>query len=149
MAFNRGNPADLLALKAEVETDPLSMGYASVSNNVTQLLKLINDPSNNVGGETVLGELTPETLLDSVDFAELGGNQVGAGGRRGIHYMFEVAERFENIDRWRQKIIDAFPSNGPTVAAINALSRPLSRAEVLFGEGTDMVREDWYAARDS
>ena len=147
MAFDRNNPADLASLKSEVETDPISMGYNA--QNPNQLIKLINDPDDNVGGETVQGELTPETLLDSIDFSELGGNQVGEGGRRGVHYIYEVAERTENIDRWRQKVLDTFPQNGPTVAAINALTRALSRAEVLYGDGTVITKEDWFAARDS
>ena len=149
MAFDRSNQADLTALKTEVETDPIGMGYAAVAGGTTQTLKLLNDAANNVGGETAQGVLTPETLLDSIDFSELGGNPVGEGGRRGVHYIFEIADRSENIDRWRAKLIDAFPTNGPTVAAINALSRALSRAGVLFGDPTTITRDDWFAARDN
>lgn len=147
MAFDRGNPADLLALKTEIETDPIGMGY--VLTKITQMIKLINEPADNVGGETVQGKLTPETLIESIDFDELGGNQVGTGGRSGLSYIFSLADGIIDFEQFRQKILDTFPSNGPTVAAINALVRALSRAEVLFGEETLLVREDWFAARDS
>ncbi len=51
--FDAANPADLAALKSEVNTDPISMGYAAVINQTQPLLKLLNEPENNVGSETI------------------------------------------------------------------------------------------------
>lgn len=42
MAFDRTDPTDLAELKAEVENDPESLGYAAVVDQTTALLELIN-----------------------------------------------------------------------------------------------------------
>jgi len=150
MAFDVNNPADLAALKSEVNTDPTSMGYAAVVNQTTLLLKLLNDPANNVGGETAATPLTPKVLLDVVDGAEYAGNQVAEG--RGLFDLFAGLINSDpefDLEQYRTKIKDIFPTNGPTNAAIDALTSALSRAEVLFGQGTVISRNDWFAARDS
>jgi hypothetical protein len=146
MSFDRSNPADLLALKTEVETDPIAMGYQL--NNPTQIVRLLNDPSLNLGGDTVSQELTVALLLDVTDPSDLDAQQVGDGERRFIE-SFLGRDLGENIDRWKAKIQSAFKVNSPTSLAIGALERPISRAEVLFGVETVLVREDWYAARNS
>ena len=146
MAFDRSSAADKAALKSEVETDPIAMGYPLPQP--AQIIKLINDPADNVGGETTTDELTVALLLDVVDMADFDHPAVSDGERRFIE-SFLNRELGENIDRWRVKIRSAFQANSGTSQAINALVRPLSRAEVLFGEGTVLVREDWFAARDS
>ncbi len=146
MAFNRNDPSDLATLKAEVETDPLGMGYPL--NNVTQIIKLINDPDDNLGNETVAETLTVAMLLDVVDMADFDGPQVSDGERRFIE-SFLNRDLNEDIDRWKDKIRSAFQVNSGTSNAIAALVRRVSRAEVLFDDGTSLVREDWYAARDS
>ena len=51
MAFDVNNPADLLALKNEVNLDPIGMGY-DPTGPTQPLLKLLNDPSENIGGDT-------------------------------------------------------------------------------------------------
>jgi len=146
MAFDRGSAADLLALKTEVETDPISMGY--VLTNVTQLIKQINDPAANVGGDTVAQELNVALLLDVVDTDDFDAPQVTDGERRFIE-SFLNRDFNENINRWKEKIKLAFRATSGTSQAIDALVRPISRAEVLFGEGTSLTRDDWFAARDS
>jgi len=146
MAFNRGNPADLLALKTEVETDPISMGYTL--NNVTQLIKTINDPADNVGGDTTGVVLTTGNLLTAMIPDDLDAQQVGDGERRYIE-AFLGRDFNEIIEPYRAQIRNAFKTNSTTVANLDALIQPLSRAEVLFGEDTILVREDWFVARDS
>ena len=42
-----------------------------------------------------------------------------------------------------------FAANSATVTALDAQNVTLSRAEVLFGQGTTITKDDWYAARDS
>ncbi len=145
MSFDRSDPIDLAALKAEVNTDPLGMGYPL--NNVTQIVKLINDPDANLGNETVAETLTVAMLLDVVDMADFDAQQVSDGERRFIE-SFLGRDLNEDIDRWKVKIRSAFQVNSGTSAAIEALVRRRSRAEVLFDDGTNLRREDWYAARD-
>ncbi len=146
MSFNRTDPVDLLALKIEVETDPIGMGYPL--NHVTQVIKLINDPADNVGGQTVGQPLNVALLLDVMVMADFDAVQVTDGERRYIE-SFLNRDLDQDIDRWKAKIQEAFRTNSATAVAIGALVRPMSRAEVLFGEGTVLTRDDWYAARDS
>lgn len=148
--FDRTDPADLAALKSEVNTDPIGMDYASVINVTAQLLKKLNDPAENVGGETIAQELTPAVLLDVIDTGEFSGPQVDQGERDLLLMMF-AADMFGavSLETNRAKIKSLFQSNGSTNNAIDALTRPLSRAEVLFGAGTVISRQDWIAARDS
>ena len=86
MSFDQSNPAHLLELKTEVETDPISMGYAAVADQTQPLLKLLNDPANNVGGETSTTLLTSEVLLQVIDVSEYGSNPVGASRAGGYQY---------------------------------------------------------------
>jgi hypothetical protein len=148
MAFDRNDSADLLALKNEINLDPIGMGYVSVIDSTNLLLKLINNSANNVGGETVAKRLTPELLLDVLVVDDFAGNQVTDGERRFLE-VFLNKERTEDIEKYREKIRQTFKTNSATVVALDALVRPLSRAEVLFGENTVIFREDWVAARDS
>jgi hypothetical protein len=149
MAFDRTDPADLAALKSEVETDPIAMGYAAVVGNTSQLLKLLNDPSNNVGGEAAARVFTPAAMLDALDPTELDANNTeGAAPQYTValiaHYQTEL-----DIASYKQKWRAMFAANSATVAALDAQTQALSRAEVLFGQGTVITKNDWFAARDS
>ena len=149
MSFNINDPADLLALKNEVNNDPASMGYAAVVDNTSQLLKLLDDPDNNVGGETIEVELTAEVLLDVIDTSDFASNQVDQGERDWIKMCFDYALSGVPIEKYRSKIKGIFQSNSTTNSNIDALLRNLSRAEVLFGAGVSISRSDWIAARNS
>lgn len=148
MAFDINDPADLLALKNEINNDPLSLGY-NPDANVNTLLGLLNDASNNTGGETANQKLTPRILLQQVVLSDYDSNQVTDGERRYIEAFFNRQNLDEEIEEFRSKIRDAFKTNSTTVANIDALVRPLSRAEVLFGAETVISKADWIAARDS
>lgn len=148
MAFDINDPADLLALKNEVNNDPLSLGY-NPDANVNTLLRLLNEADNNTGGETANQKLTPRILLNQVVLSDYDSNQVTDGERRYIEAFFNRQNLDEEIEEFRSKIRDAFKINSTTVANIDALVRPLSRAEVLFGAETVISKADWIAARDS
>lgn len=148
MAFDNTNQANLTALKTEVLDDPINMGYASVIDQTNNLLKLLNNPDNNVGGETTGVNLTPAHLLDALDPSDLASAQVSVGELDFIA-SFMGRDLDQDIERWRAKIISVLPNNSATETALNALSRTLSRAEVLFGVGTEISREDWFRARDN
>jgi hypothetical protein len=148
MAFDINDPADKLALKNEVNNDPLSLGY-NPDANVNTLLGLLNDASKNTGGETANQKLTPRILLAQVVLSDYDSNQVTDGERRYIEAFFNRQNLDEEIEEFRDKIRDAFKINSTTVTNIDALVRPLSRAEVLFGSETVISKADWIAARNS
>lgn len=149
MAFDRTAPADLLALKTEVATDPLVMGYAG-AGNTTQLLNLLNDGAANVGGETIAVDLTVDVLLDVLDAGDYASSPVGVGGRGYTDMLVQYGSSTgASLEPYRAKFRSLYQANSSTVQALDALVRKLSRAEVLFGAGTLISRADWFAARDS
>ena len=78
------------------------------------------------------------------------GGQFTEGEQTWIKLMMEgTASLDDDIEEFRAKFISLFPAQSGTVAALAAKIRDLSRAEVLFGEGTTLSNQDWFAARDS
>ncbi len=151
MAFDRTNPADLLALKNEQATDPIGMGYAAVDGQTQKTLDLFNVPDLNVKSPrpTTGQRLTVSILLDIPELAvDLDHNQVSEGDKIFIT-SFMNRDFDADIERWRAQITEALRSQSDTVTALNALIRDMSRAEVLFGVETVISKQDWIAARDS
>lgn len=150
MAFDRNDPADLLALKTEVNTDPIAMGY-NPTGSTPQLLSLLNEGANNVGGETTGETFTHRLIIEVTEPDDLTvGGQFSQGDLETVKSIMALSGTQDpDISwaetRWRQ----AHVGNNTTLANIDARIRTLSRAEVLFGEGTFISRDDWFAARDS
>lgn len=151
MAFDVTNPADLLTLKTEVADDPLSMGY-NPDVSTQQLLNQLNDGDKNVGGETTGDKLTASLLLDAIvanpDDMTIGG-QFTQGESDAIKMVLGATSLGENIERYRAQITGMFAANDDLRLQLEAQLRLLSRAEVLFGEGTNISRTDWITARES
>lgn len=147
MAFDNTNPTDLLALQTEVNTDPIGMDYAAVVDQTNLLLKLLNDPANNVGGETAARPFDVYAMLDALDPADYDAQQTVTGAPNYVHTLVELAG-FSDISIYKTKFRSLFAANSATVTALDAQTSPLSRAEVLFGQGTLLTRDDWAAARD-
>lgn len=145
MAYDRSDPADLLQLKTEVNTDPLGMGY-NPSGSTAQLLKLLNDAAENLGGETVARTFDAEAMHDALDPSEFDAQQTAAGAPE---YVAALTSAQFDISGLKSKFRSMFAGNSATVTALDAQTTALSRAEVLFGQGTNISREDWFAARDS
>lgn len=145
MAFDRTDPTELAALKSEVTTDPIAMGYNPAGNTQT-LLRLLNDPDNNVGGDTVARAFDATALLDALDPTDFNAQQTDAGADVYTHTLVSFGG---DISGYKAKWRSLFAANSGTVLALDAQTSPLSRAEVLFGQGTNISKEDWYAARDS
>jgi len=150
--FDVTDPADLLALKTEVNTDPISMGY-DPAGGTRILLDLLNEPGSNVGGETTGAPLTARALweicADNPDDLTPHG-PFSEGDQFVVQQFFEIAGSPEADLSWgRARLRSLFPAADGIVDAIDALLRTMSRAEVLFGEGTTISRTDWFAARDS
>lgn len=148
MSFDRNDAADLLALKTEVNDDPISMGYAAVVDQTQQLLKLLNDPVNNVNGDTADRLFTVEAMMDALDPTEYDAQQTVAGAPNYVHTLVQLGDR-SDISTYKAKFRSMFAANSATVVALDAQTSPLSRAEALFGQGTTITRDDWIAARDS
>lgn len=147
MLFDRTDPADLLALKTEVTTDPIGMGYDPLGPT-QQILKLLNDPSLNVGGEMQSRPFDVPAMLDALVPSDFDAQQTVTDAATYVHILVEYAA-YGDIEQYRSKFVDLFAANSATVTALNAQTTPLSRAEVLFGAGTVIARDDWFAARDS
>ena len=144
MAFDRTNPADLAALKTEVNTDPITMGY-DPTGSTAQLLKLLNDPAENLGGETAARVFDISALLDALDPADLDAQQTNAHAAQWINTIVQNGD----TEPYKNKFRDLFAANSATVTALDAQVSALSRGEVLFGQATNITREDWFAARAS
>lgn len=145
MAFDRTNAADLLALKTELTTDPIVMGY-NLNQNVSQTINKLNTGTLNVGLETVQGDLTTQILWELAadnpnDFTPHG--QFTVGDQFVMQQLFEITTSLGDDLNWaRAKIASLFPTNDGFRLALEALVRRLSRAEVLFGEGTVLNSQD-------
>lgn len=150
MAFDRTNQQDLDWLHTEVFTDPISMGYVPGSTQQGVLARL-NDPALNVGGETTGSDLTPRLLLDAIDPADL--TPSGNFTQGELEFLKLVVESSasidDNIEPWRAKITGMFQAQAATRQALEAQSRALSRAEVMFGADTQIGTQDWFEARDN
>ena len=147
MAFDVASAADLLTLKTEVADDPIGMDY---SGNTTVLLKQLNDADKNVGGEVAGATLTVGLLFDAIALApgdlDIQG-QFGEGDQLFLGNLLQ-RELSTNIQKYRSSVEDILP-NGAVKTNLESQTMPLSRAEVLFGQGTNISKPDWYAARDS
>ena len=152
VGFDRSNAADLAALKSEVNTDPITMGY-NPTGPTQQLLNLLNDPSNNVGGETIQAVLTPRSLWEAAadnsdDLTPHG--QFSEGDQIAFRGLLEITANVDDDISWaRTRVQNLFPAQDGIRQDLEAQVRDLSRAEVLFGENTNISRLDWAAARDS
>jgi len=146
--FDRSNQAHLDALKGEVLADPIGMNYGAADGDVDvrRILTLINDPANNVGGETLERRFTVRVLLEALDPAEYG--SLPAAAREYIGLFLSKGDTF-NLDPVKANMAQIFPSSGATRAAILGRMRTASRGEVLFGTGTIIDRGDLIAARDN
>ena len=149
MAFDRTDPADLAALKSEVNTDPIGMGYAAVVDQTQNLLKLLNDPANNVGGETASRIFEVDAMMDALDPTDYEAPQTGANAAEYVIQLIAYGTQFGSIVGFEAKFRSMFAANSGTIIALDAQNVNLSRAEVLFGQGTTITRDDWIAARDS
>lgn len=147
MAFDRTNPTHLATLKTEVKTDPIRMGYV-IQGNVDNILKKLNSPDSNIGGETIPRPFDALALMEALDPTEFDAQQTEGGAMTYSHMLLELAA-YSSIELFKAKFKSMFAANSATVTALNAQEIDLSRAEVLFGVGTVISLLDWQTARDS
>ena len=138
--FDKTKPADLQALKDEVEIDPINMVYSALpETDVKKLLNALNSPTDNVGGESEGKTFSQQVVLDT----------------------WEPKGNLNETTPWIQSLIASsgdithlearYRANCGSLSttALDAEIIQLSRAEVLFGQGTIISKDDWIAARDS
>jgi len=150
MAFDRNDPADLAALKSEVENDPTGQDYAAVAGQTKKILGLLNDPEQNVSNDTI-NRPTEEldipgiaAVIDEAEFAALSEYD------KAWVTMFINRPAEVELKQFQSKFLEVFPNGSATRTAALALrEKDASRAEVLFGVNTVISRDDWFAARDS
>lgn len=141
MAFDRTNQADLDALHTEVYTDPTSMGYAGVPIEKSKnLVAFMNDPANNVAGvptgipftrEAVMLTWEPKSTLNE-----------------GLPWIEAMLASYDNISQYEDRYRNEYASPN-SITRLDELQAVPSRPADLFGEGTVITEDDWYAARDN
>lgn len=147
MAFDRTDSADLTALQSELQTNPNGQTYNLDITN--QVLDELNNPANNVGSPTIQQEIEDLDIpdiaaeIDSTEFAAL-----DAYDQEWVR-MFINRPIDEPLQPYRAKFLAVFGAGSNTRTDVTALlTRPASRAEILFGVNTVISRADFIAARD-
>lgn len=148
VAFTR-NAANLLALKTEVNTDPITMGY--VPANTSKVLNDLNLKSRNVGLETAVKMFTPRLILTHITPGQIDAVDFTSDGRK---FFFELVMQAgavnmdTNLDEFRAQVLNVLP-DGTGKTDLTNDTETITRAEVLFERYIVITREDWIAARDS
>jgi len=140
MAFTRTNLTQLTALKNEITIDPISMGYAGLSNK--QIAALLNDEAGNLAPANGNAPVTSEKLLDVI-FDEA----ISSQDQFKIQLVFEGSNGFgADLSRFKAKIGGLSTGLG---TAVNTIVRPLSRAEVLFAVDGDYGIKEFVTISDT
>ena len=154
MSFDRNDPADLLALKNEVTTDPLGLGY-DTNANVTQITEIINSKDFTVSKPKISSALVRSTCTYdaynglAIDEQEWLTWMTGSNGYEEENMTVTDDLRTQLAGSGSDSIW-AVADRTAMVSAMTALiDVPGSRAEVLFGYGTSISTSDWTTARDS
>lgn len=149
MAFDRSNPANLLALKNEVNDDPNLMGY-NINGPTQSILNLLNIESNNTEPSDFTRDVADlkvsdiANIIDPVEFAGLNEYQK--------EWVISLINKpsDESAIEFKSYFLSLFTNGSDTRnAAIALLDVAQSRSDQLFGYRTILTAKDWQAARDS
>jgi hypothetical protein len=147
--FDKTEPADLAALKSEVNTDPISMGYVPDAMD-DGVIFLINDVDSNQAPEQInrpLEEVKTSEVAGVIDATEYDG--LTAYDKAWVDQFISRGED-EVLTPHKDKFLAVFGAGSVTrTAALALLPKDATRAEVLFGINTVITNADWVAARDS
>ncbi len=154
MSFDRTNADDLLALKDEVENDPESAGYAAVVTVTAELLALLNLEENNPQVNDEVGipfdDFPMVDVIDEIVQSEY--NALSDFKKVKIDAVVYAGTCYPGLTFGHIKKVfkNAFGSTSDTWLAVkDDRMRHASRSETLFGLGTVISSQDWFAARDS
>ncbi len=144
MAFDRTNPTQLAELQSELTNDPISMGYSQISS-AAQLSAIISDPDDNVGNDTTGADFTKELVLQVIEPDDL---TVGGQFTQGeLEWVSLMMAGDADISQFKAKFSGLFQANTDTVNNLNAQVMAISRAEVLWGLGSIVSKQDILAAQ--
>lgn len=147
--FSATKPADLLALKTEINTDPKGMGYV-LDITKAGILDRLNDPTLNVGGENInknVEDVDIPEISAVIDTAEY--DLLSAYDKQWVN-MFINRPISERITPYKSKLLQIFGAGSTSRTKMLALlPKPASRAEILFGVNSVITRDDWIMARES
>jgi hypothetical protein len=136
-------PTEISTLSSEIKTDPIMMGYDLEQTGFN--LRLLNRGNKNTGGEEVPEKITVFLFLKNVAPADI--ETLTPGGTLYLNAVLGQPLETE-IDNLMVKLYKFLPTASTTEARLSALTRKLSRAEVLFGEGAVISKSDFLKARD-
>lgn len=152
--FDRNDPADLAALKSEVETDPSGYGYvssdtANVLNNLNVKRNTITVTKEKVSSADIRSTCTYDAYNNlSIDEQEWLRWMTGSNGFNEENVLVTVDLKARLSDG-TNAIWAAGNRTEMNAAMLALMDVDGSRAEQLFGFGTVISRDDWLAARDS
>jgi len=157
MAFDKNDPTDLAELKAEVENDPESLGYAAVVDQTTALLELINEKhvsfivsKPKISSADVRGTTTFDAYNNlSIDEQEWIRWMTGSNGFAEENVVVTADLRTQLTGPDAASIWAVADRVAMNQAMLDLIDVPGSRAEILWDYGTVITRDDWIAARDS
>lgn len=123
---------DLVALKTEITTDPLELGYVALNGDHVAIAKLINKSGRSIDSESLSSGVLV-SCLDQTEFTALTAPQ------KAYLNLFVTAGEVSMTQKARQALRGMFPAGSETRQAINqATKRDASRAEELgFGRVTE------------
>ena len=140
--FDASNPAHIAALASEVSNDPAGIGY-----NVTQTASIIDglssETADEIQGPVLVSDLIGILANNAGEFIGIV-TQTPAMGV--LAHCVSALGNETDISGYAAKLASLVP--GTQIASdVLAVKRKKTRAEVLFGEGSVVRREDWIKAR--
>lgn len=156
MPFDRNDPADLLALKTEITTDPTGIGYDLNGNTDAQVaLANAKNPATPVSKPKISSALLRATCTFdaynalSIDEQEWIRWMTGSNGFEEENIPVTTDLRTQLTGPGSASIWATAQRTEMNAAMLDLIDVPGSRMEVLFGFGTTINTTDWIAARDS
>ena len=160
MAFDINNPADLLALKTEVNTDPNAYGYIPEATH-DGVLDIINLKRAEI--TVSKPRISPTAIKDDTFFEAYSGlladpqewlRWITEGGDAGDTLLVtqDLRDRLTGLTGGSLTGDSVWAVGERTemeAAMLSLIDVDGSRAEELFGYGTSISRNYWFAARDS
>lgn len=144
------SPFTTASLIAELQADPLSLGYADfLSSGDDNAGSDVLNTLRSGGGFLVYADpVPPSALFDAIDPEDY--TSLTTTDLARLQTIFTLAEVNLSESSTLTKVLGVFPNGSPSVLAITALQhRAGSRAEVLWGPGTVVTPNEVNEAREN
>lgn len=132
-------PINYTALATEINTDPKALGYANKSDY--EIAVILNTPG--ASAETLFKSYTPiEDIVACILRSEY--DSLAAAGKTYLNEVVLKGARVKTGDATlRTQVAQLFGAGTTTRTNLtNVASRPATRAEILFGENTNVSDQD-------